>query len=314
MNPLKIIFMGSPEIAVPALRGLLESEDRVIGIISQPDKPGGRGRRLLAPPVALLAREKGVPLLQPEKIRNNPEFLQSLKKLGPDLIVVCAYGKILPRELLELPRLKSLNLHFSLLPRYRGAAPVQWALINNEPETGVTTLFVTEKVDAGPILLQKKAPIEPEDNAEILGHRLAVTGAELLRETVTLLKSEDLNPIPQEERLATPAPLLKKEDGKIDWTRKATAIHCQIRGMTPWPGAFTFLDKRILKIYSASVIPAKKPADPGEIVSASPDGLDAACGQGTLRIRELQLEGKKRMGAVEFLRGHALRFGQKLGS
>lgn len=313
MAPLRIVFMGSPEIAVSPLRAILGSEDKVVGIISQPDRPAGRGREVTPPPIALVAREQKIPLLQPERIKGDNDFLARLKGFEPDLIVVTAYGKILPPEILGLPPRRCLNLHFSLLPRYRGAAPVQWALINGESETGVTTLLMTAKVDAGPILLQKKTLIEPEDNAEILGHRLSVAGAELLAETIESLKSDRLDPIPQDERVTTLAPPLKKEDGRIDWTRKAKPILCQIRGMTPWPGTFTSLDKKILKIYSAEVIPEKKSAPPGTITAARPTGLDVACGWGLLRLKEVQLEGGKRMEAAEFLRGHPIPVGGKLG-
>lgn len=305
--------MGSPEMAVPSLKTLLESEDQVVGVVSQPDKPAGRGMTLLSPPVATLAKEKKIPLFQPETIKNNPDFLKTLKELAPDLIVIVAYGKILPKEILNLPPKKCINVHFSLLPKYRGAAPVQRALINDESETGVTTFYLVEKVDAGPLLLQKRVPIEPEDNAEILGHRLAVTGAKLLIETIEALKAEELDPAPQNERLATMAPPLNKEDGKIDWTRKGKAIVSQIRGMTPWPGAFTFLNGKLFKIHSAELIPGKKAAAPGEVILTGPLGLEVACGQGVLLLKEIQLEGKKKMDASEFLKGHPIEAGQKLG-
>lgn len=312
--PLKILFMGSPEIAVPALKALMESEDKVIGVVTQPDKPAGRGRGIHSPAVALFAREKRILLFQPEKIKNNPDYLKTVKEIGPDLIVVCAYGKILPRELLGLPPKKCINLHFSLLPKYRGAAPVQWALINDELETGVTTLIVTEKVDAGPILKQKKVVIEPEDNAEILGKRLAVAGAQLLVETIEALKSEEIEPMPQNDRQATDAKPLKKEDGRLDWSRKAKVLLCQIRGMNPWPGAFTTLDKRVFKIYGAEVVPGKKTdATPGTVVGTGPEGIDVVCGIGVLRLREVQLEGGKKMETGEFLRGHKMAVGIRLG-
>lgn len=311
---MKILFMGSPEIAVPALKALMESEDKVIGVVTQPDKPAGRGREIHSPAVASLATKEGLLLLQPETIRNNANFLDELKKLAPDLIVVCAYGKILPREILGLPPKKCINLHFSLLPKYRGAAPVQWALINDESETGVTTLYVTEKVDAGPVLRQKKVVIEPEDNTEILGKRLAVAGAQLLVETIEALKNEDLEPMPQNDRQATDAKPLKKEDGRLDWSRKAKVLLCQIRGMNPWPGAFTTLDKRVFKIYGAEVGPGKKTdATPGTVVGTGPEGIDVVCGIGVLRLREVQLEGGKKMETGEFLRGHKIAVGIRLG-
>lgn len=310
---LRIVFMGSPSNAVPALEALLRTGHRLIGIVAQPDRPAGRGQEIHPPAIAEWARARKLPLFQPDRIKNNPEFLKTLQELSPDLVVVVAYGRILPNEILTLPPKRCLNLHFSLLPKYRGAAPVQWALINGEEETGVTTFQIVEKLDAGPIYLQKKVLIEPEDNAEILGHRLAVAGADLLVETVDRVAEGRIEPTPQNDHAATPAPPLKKEDGRIDWSRKAKTIWGQIRGTTPWPGAFTFLDNKLLKVYSASVLPRKKEASPGEVLTAVPGGLEIACGQGALLLKEVQIEGKKRMKTTEFLKGHPIEPGKKLG-
>ena len=314
MKPLKIIFMGTPEMAVPSLKTLLASDHRVVGVVSQPDKPVGRSQELISPPVAHLAKEHGLPLFQPERIKGNVEFLKNLQDLNPDLIVVVAYGKILPPEVLNLPPYKCINLHFSLLPQYRGAAPVQWALINGEEETGVTTFILADKVDAGPILMQKKALIEPEDNAETLGRRLSHMGAQVLVETVDEISSGDLKAIPQEDRSATFAPPLKKEDGRLDWSQKASVLVFQIRGMNPWPGTFTTLDKKLFKIHRAQTASEKKlPQSPGEVVGIHSEGLEIACGRGSLLLAEVQLEGKKRMNTTAFLAGYPLRTGQKLG-
>ncbi len=310
---MRILFMGSPEIAVPSLKALLESGEKVVGVVTQPDKPAGRGREVTPPPVALFAREKKLPLLQPVTLKNNPDFLKTLRELAPDLIVVVAYGKILPRELLDLPPRKCLNVHFSLLPKYRGAAPVQWALINDEEETGVTTFLIGEKVDAGPIFLQKKVLINSEDTTEILGQRLALVGAEILAETVQGIKENRLDPIPQNDRLATMAPLLKKEDGKIDWGRKATTIANQVRGMNPWPGTFTHRQGLLLKVFHAEAAPGRRGAQPGEVLVTEDEGIEVACGHGALRIRELQIEGGRRMSATDFLKGHAIKPGERLG-
>lgn len=302
--------MGSPEVALPPLEALLTSSHQVVGVVAQPDRPAGRGQSMAPCAVAATAREKGLTLLQPASLQNNPEFLEALKKLRPDIIAIVAYGKILPREILKLPPKRCLNVHFSLLPQYRGAAPVQWALIHDEPETGVTTFFLVEKVDAGPILLKKKIPIQPEDNAETLGHRLAIAGAALLVETLDRFYAGDLLEIPQEDHLATFAPLLKKQDGRIDWTQKASAIRNQIRGMTPWPGAFTTLDGKIFKILSAENIAAKKTASPGEVIN---ERMEIACSDGLLLPKEVQLEGKKRMSVFEFLKGYPVKIGTHLG-
>ncbi len=311
---LRILFMGSPKIAVPSLRALVESHHTLVGVVSQPDRPAGRGQNLTSPAVALFAKEKGLKLFQPERIKGNGELLQEIKKLSPDVIVIVAYGRILPKEILELPPLKSINLHFSFLPKYRGAAPMQWALMNGEEETGVTTFFLVEKVDAGPILLQKKMVIEPEDNVEILGHRLANAGAQILLETIDQLKSGDLQALPQNDAEATLAPPLKKEDGLIDWNRKAKSIHNQIRGTNPWPGAFTLYKGKILKIHKTIEIREKKPKSPGEILASSLEGLEVSCREGTLLIKEVQMEGKKKMDVSEFLKGHPVSPGERLGS
>lgn len=306
--------MGSPEIAIPSLKAILASSHQVVGVVAQPDKPVGRGLVLTPPALARFSKENGLPLLQPEKIRNNPDFLQELAELKPDLIAIVAYGKILPKELLNLPSHGCINVHFSLLPKYRGAAPLQWALINGDEETGVTTFRLNEGVDSGPIFLQKKVMTHEEDNAEILGRRLAVIGAELLIETIAGIADGSLEAMPQNDRLATHAPLLKKEDGHIDWARKAKIVWGQIRGMTPWPGAFTFLKGKRLKIHSADLVEHSHKGTPGEVIETSPEGLQVACGQGALRIKELQLEGGKRLSSELFLKGHSLALGERLGT
>lgn len=309
-NPLRIVFMGSPPWAVPSLSALLQSGEKIVAVVTQPDKPAGRGRSLASCAVARFAGDKGLPLLQPEKIQDGPE----IERLNPDLIVVCAYGKILPRVLLDLPPQKCINVHFSLLPKYRGAAPVQWALINGDTETGATTLFMTEKVDAGPILRQRKIAIKADDDRETLGRRLSNVGADVLLETMELLKSGNLHPLPQNDREATPAPLLRKEDGWIDFGKKATTLVNQIRGMTPWPGAYTTLVGKAFKIYRAEILPRQHPGQPGEIVTAGPLGIEVACGQESLLLEEIQLEGKKRMPAAEFVKGHPLKTGTRFGT
>ncbi|MBI2082124.1 MAG: methionyl-tRNA formyltransferase [Deltaproteobacteria bacterium] len=308
MDKPRLLFMGSPEIAVPSLKALVESGESIVAVITQPDRPAGRGQKITSCAVAEFAKDHDLLLLQPEKIRD-VSFFEKLKGLAPDLIVVVAYGKILPKEILEIPK-HCVNLHFSLLPKYRGAAPVQWALINGEEETGVTTMFMVEKLDAGPILMQKKVSIESDETAETLGQRLANSGAQLLVETIGLLEKGDLRPTPQNESEATLAPSLKKEDGQLDFSKKATTLLNQIRGVTPWPGAFTHLQGKLLKIHRASV--SDKSGKPGEVLAISPEGIEIGCGKGSLVIHELQLEGKKRMLAAEFLKGHPLKLGSYL--
>lgn len=300
-------------MAVPSLEALLKSKNQVVAVVSQPDKPSGRGLEIHASAVSQVAIEHKIPLLQPVSLKNDPDFLRALQELAPDLIVVVAYGKILPPEVLTLPPRRCINVHFSLLPKYRGAAPVQWALINEEEETGVTTFFLTDKLDTGPILMQRKIPIHEEDNAKILGHRLAIAGAELLIETVEALGLNQVEPVPQNERLATFAPPLKKEDGQIDWSEKAKTIQNRVRGMTPWPGAFTFFKGKRLKVHHTELLAGRKGSPAGEILVAGPERLEVACGQGALLISELQLEGGKRLTTSDFLKGHPIAPGERLG-
>jgi methionyl-tRNA formyltransferase len=243
----------------------------------------------------------------------DPEVFSQIRELSPDLILVVAYGQILPREILDLPACQSVNLHFSLLPKYRGAAPVQWALIKGEATTGVTTLFMSEKLDAGPILIQRESPIRPDDNAGTLAMRLAGLGAGILIETIELLRVGKGKPVVQDESKATLAPSLKKEDGRLDFSKNAKTVLNQIRGVTPWPGATTLLNGRLLKIHSAEVLPSKGHGSRGMIVEVGPGGIDIACGKDLLRIKELQLEGKRRLPCPEFLKGHRLEPGMRLG-
>jgi methionyl-tRNA formyltransferase len=311
---MNVVFMGSPEIVVPSLKAVMESPHRVVGVVAQPDKPVGRGLEMHSPSLAGFAKEKGLPLFQPASIRKNPEFLETLRSLKPDVIAIAAYGQILPKEILDLPPHGCINVHFSLLPKYRGAAPLQWALINGDEDTGVTIFRLKDgTVDSGPILMQKKVMVHDEDNADILGKRLAVIGAELLIETLDGLADGSLEAVPQNDRLATRAPMLKKEDGHVDWTRKAKAVWGQIRGMTPWPGAFTSLKGKRLKIHAAELVDHPKKGEPGEILEVTDDGLQVACGQGSLLIKDLQLEGGKRLAAAVFLKGHPLAPGERLG-
>lgn len=236
---MRIVFMGTPEFAVPSLEALLRSDDHVVGVVSQPDRPKGRGQQLVAPPVKLVAERAGIPVLQPLKIRT-PEFLQALTSWQPDLIAVAAYGRILHTPILTLPPKGCVNVHGSLLPKYRGAAPIQWAVINGETETGITTMLMDEGMDTGPMLLQERLGIMKDDTAGTLAPRLAELGGRLLVETIAQLKAGTLMPKKQDDGQATMAPLLKKEDGLIDWTMSAASLANRVRGLSPWPGAYTF--------------------------------------------------------------------------
>ncbi len=301
--------MGTPRFAVPSLRALVSAGHDVVAVVTQPDKPKGRGRRTAPPPVKCEAVSHGIQVLQPAKIRTD-EFALCLEGLEPEVVCVVAYGKILPKRVLDIPPRGCINVHASLLPKYRGAAPVNWAIIRGERTTGVTTMLMDEGMDTGDILLQRQVAIE-DDDAETLAERLSHVGAELLVETLEALERGALTPRPQDDSAATYAPMLKKEMGLIDWSRDAEEIRNLVRGLRPWPGAYTQWGEKTLKVIRAVV--AQGEGRPGEVIEAS-TSLVVAAGRGALRIEELQLEGSKRMGAADFLRGHRIETGTVLGS
>jgi len=309
---LKIVFMGTSGFAVPILQSLFDNYP-VFAVVTQPDRPRGRGRLLSVSPVKERARALGIPVYQPEKVRD-PAFIEEIRRLGPRLIVVAAYGQILPRDLLEVPEMGCVNVHASLLPRYRGAAPINWVIAEGESETGVTTIMMDEGMDTGPILLRRAVPIDPKDNTSSLQDRLAKVGAELVVETVRGLKRGEIPPRPQDADQATYAPPLKKEDGRIDWTQPARVLYRRIRALSPWPGSFTQMEGRILKIFLADVDEAPHRQRPGCIVDVGPQGIRVAAGKGHLILKEIQLEGKRRLPVKEFLLGHPVEAGAILGS
>ncbi len=304
--------MGTPEAAAVSLEHLLKEPNPVVGVVTQPDRPVGRGQKRASSPVRRIAEKHHLPLLAPEKIRS-PEFLNTLKSWEPQLIVVVAYGRILPQSVLELPPQGCLNVHYSLLPKYRGAAPVAWAVLNGEEKSGVTTMRLVEKMDAGPILLQEEVALDPNETAASLESKLIPVGARLLLETIRRLQSGSVTPRPQIEEEATYAPILKKEDGQINWTHPAGLIERQVRGFYPWPSAYTHLRERTLKIYRASMISAERQGHPGEVVRADSEGLWIATGQGILSLEEIQMENRKRLAAAEFLKGARIEKGERLG-
>lgn len=309
---MRIVFMGTPEFAVPSLEALLSSGDQIVGVVCQPDRPKGRGHQLVAPPVKLVAERAGIPVLQPLKIRT-PEFLQALSAWQPDVIAVAAYGRILHTPILQLPPMGCVNVHGSLLPKYRGAAPVQWAVINGETETGITTMLMDEGMDTGAMLLQAKLEILPEDTAGILAPRLAALGGRLLSETLAQLKAGTLVPTKQDDQQATMAPLLKKEDGLIDWTLSAASLTNRVRGLSPWPGAYTFLGAERWNIWKAVSHMGATADTPGTIVAVNKQSILVATGDGLLEIREIQTANSKRMAVGQFLAGHRVAVGQQLG-
>jgi methionyl-tRNA formyltransferase len=313
--PLRIVFMGTAELACASLKALLDSPGfEIAGVVTQPDRPRGRDLKLQPSPVKKIAAAAGLPVWQPERARH-PDFLAQLSALRPDLLVVAAYGQILPQSMLDLPRFGAVNVHASLLPKYRGAAPIQWAILNGELETGVTIMNMAAGLDTGDILSRRSVPILPDDNSATLHERLAALGAELLVPTILEYTSGRIVPQPQIESAASYARKIMKEDGRLDWTQPARKLWNQVRAFTPWPGAFTDLSEksgqRVLKILRAT-IEENRSGPPGEILQADKTGLVVACGQEALRIHELQLEGGRRMAATELLTGHPLQPGMQI--
>jgi methionyl-tRNA formyltransferase len=315
MAPLRIIFMGSAELACRSLEALAQQTDfAVVAVVSQPDRPRGRELKLHASPVKQAAVSRGLPVLQPERARNE-DFIAELRELRPDLIAVAAYGQILPGAILELPRFGCLNVHTSLLPKYRGAAPIQWAILNDEPETGATIMKMDAGLDTGDILAQAATPIRADDDAQTLHDRLGQIGAELLVTTIRDHVAGKITPRPQPAWGATHARKITKEDGQLDWSQPARALWNRVRAFTPWPGAFTQLAGQspplTLKIWRAEVAEAR--GAPGEIIEAGKLGVLVGCGAGALRILEMQREGGRRMSAWDFLAGHPLKPGGRFG-
>jgi methionyl-tRNA formyltransferase len=302
--------MGTPGFAVPTLRALIESDNDVVAAVTKPDTPKGRGRRVMPPPIKTLTIDYNIPVLQPEKIKTE-EFYTELKEYEPDMICVAAYGKILPKSILDLPPHGCINVHASLLPKYRGAAPINWAIIRGEGITGITTMMMDEGMDTGDILLQKEAKIEVEDDAESLSEKLSIVGAELLIETIVRQKQGRLPRIPQDHSIATYAPMLKKEDGIIDWRTPSEVIKNLIRGTLPWPGAHTTVDGKNLKLYKAEVSHAT--GEPGEVILSESGILRVATGDGSIDITEIQIEGGKRLPTQAFLIGRKIPRGTVLG-
>jgi len=313
---MRIVFMGTPDFAAPSLEGLLKTEDQVVGIVTQPDRPKGRGQTITASPIKQIALREGLPLLQPLKMKD-PTFLAALESWRPDFIAVTAFGRILPPVVLSLPVKGCVNVHASLLPKYRGAGPIQWAIINGEVETGITTMLMDEGMDTGPMLLQERVSIGPEDTAGTLSIRLAEVGGSLLVETIRQLKAGTVTPRPQDHSLATLAPLLKKEDGGIPWNLSAKAIADRIRGMTPWPGAYTYADETRWLIARASVEADATPGDstspPGTVAEVRKDAILVTTGAGVLSLKELQPANSRRMTVAEYLTGHPIAPGLRLG-
>ncbi len=316
---MKLVFCGTPRFAVPTLEALLDAGHEIALAVTQPDRPVGRTQEVVAPPLKQRALAVGIPLTQPEKIRNNAEFRTRLESIAPDAIIVVAYGRIIPPWMLALPRFGCINLHASLLPKYRGAAPIQWAIAMGEEITGNTTMVLEEGLDTGPILMQRALVIRPEQTAVDLFEEMAIGGAPLMVETLEGLAMGTLNAEPQDHSRATLAPLLEREDGRMNFAQyTATNIKNRWRGFQPWPGAFTALDGKKLIVHKLDVanraeIYAKATHEPGEVLVREERIFAACAGNTWLELIELQLEGKKRLAAQEFLRGTPLATGMRLG-
>jgi methionyl-tRNA formyltransferase len=302
---MRIVFMGTPDFAVPSLEALLKSEDQVVGVVTQPDRPKGRGQEVIPSPVKVVCQREGIPVLQPLKMKA-PEFLEALQKWNPDIIAVTAFGRILPPAILTLPPRGCINVHGSLLPKYRGAGPVQWAIIRGERESGITTMLMDEGMDTGAMLLQERVVIRPEDTSGTLAPRLAEVGGRLLVETLRQLKAGTLTPHPQDHSLATMAPLLKKEDGLIDWALPARDIANRVRGLSPWPGAYTYVNGERWILWQAAVNEESGGGTPGTVTKVTKDRIDVATGDGTIQILEIQPSNSRRMSMAQYLAGHRL--------
>lgn len=302
---MKIVFMGTPEFAAASLERLYSDGREIQVVFTQPDKPKNRGLKLTASPVKLLAERHGTPVYQPVSLRDG-EALRQLEALKPDLITVVAYGKLLPPEILTLPKYGCINIHGSLLPKYRGSAPVQWAVLNGETTTGVTSMYMAEEMDAGDIILTKETVIGEDETAGELYNRLAGLGALLLGETIDAIISCTAPRIPQDDKQATFAPPLRKEQSPLDWTKTAREILCQIRGLNPWPVATAELAGVCFKIYKAAPGQSAGTQPPGSLIGAGKNGIEVACRDGSVVITELQAPGGKRMAAADYLRGHPL--------
>jgi len=304
--------MGTPSFAVPILRAIHESHHVLMAVVTQPDRPRGRGRKLAISPVKELAVELGLPIMQPRTTRDEA-FIGEVDRMSPDLIVVAAYGRLLTKDLLDIPPRGCINVHASLLPKYRGAAPIQWAIAKGERRTGVTIIKMDEGMDTGDILLTQEVEIGDEDTAQSLHDRLARTGARLIVKALDQSDRGTLRPMPQSHADASYAPLLKKEDGLIDWSQGAREIFNRIRGFNPWPGAFTYLKGMQLKIFRGEIIDQEARDVPGKVVQSGPEGVKVATGKGFLLIREVQLEGRKKMPIREFLIGNEIPPGTQMG-
>ncbi|MGA8942057.1 MAG: methionyl-tRNA formyltransferase [Thermoactinomyces sp.] len=314
MSRVRVLFMGTPDFAVPSLRVLLEQKDRiqVIGVVTQPDRPKGRKKEVTPPPVKVEALKYGLPVFQPQKLRSE-EATGQILELKPELIVTAAYGQILPEAILEAPAYGCINVHASLLPKYRGGAPIHHAIINGEKETGITIMYMVKALDAGDMLLQRAIPITSRDDVGTMHEKLARLGAECLREVLPQLLDGTVQAVPQDESLVSFAPNITREDERLDWSRSARQLEWQVRGLCPWPGAFTIWKEKPFKVWKAVSVDQEVDQEPGTVIQLNAEGISVATGKGVLRLTEVQPAGKKRMTAEQFRSGRQMKAGDRFG-
>jgi len=309
---MRVVFMGTPDFSVPTLQKIIDEKHEVAAVVTQPDKPKGRGKAVQFTPVKELAVKYGIPVYQPQRIKQNEAFYEMMKELQPDVCVVVAFGQILPKEILDLPKFGCVNVHASLLPKYRGAAPIQWVILDGEKESGVTTMMMDVGLDTGDMLLKETVPLDEKETGGSLHDKLSEIGGELLIETLKQLEAGTIVRTPQGDAESNYAKMLTKELGKIDFQRPAAELERLIRGLNPWPSAFTSLHGKTLKIWDANVVDAEGNARPGEIIAVDKASFTVMTGCQALEIMELQLEGKKRMTTEAFLRGYSVEKGELL--
>lgn len=310
---MKLVFMGTPDLAAEVLRSLIAAGHEILAVVTQPDKPKGRGKAMAYSAVKELALEEGLKVLQPVKVKKDEEFFEELKELNPDCIVVAAFGQMLPQSILDLPKYGCINVHASLLPKYRGAAPIQWMVINGEKEAGVTIMHMDIGCDTGDIIMKDQIVLDPKETGGSLHDKLAVLGGNLLVKALPMIENGTAPREVQDASQSSYYGLFKKEDGLIDFTKTAVEIERLIRGLNPWPSAYTSMEGKGLKLWEADVVEGSKKGECGEIVEVTKDSILVQTGEGYLAIKELQLEGKKRMPAEVFLRGYEVKTGTKLG-
>lgn len=309
---MRVVFWGTPDFAVESLKALINSKHKVVAVITQPDKPKGRGKKVQPPPVKKVSQEYGIPVLQPEKVKNNKELLEKLKEFNPDIFVVVAYGKILPKEIIELPKYKTINVHASLLPEFRGAAPIHRVIMEGKQKTGVCIMEITEELDAGDIYACRELPITDEDDIVSIHDKLAKLGAELLIEVLDKIEKGEIQKRPQEHEKATYAKPIKKEEGKIDWNKSAREIFNQVRALKVWPKAFTTFRDKEIKILETEIVDEESKGNPGEIVEIQKDrGFVVQTGRGKLLIKKLQFPSSKPISASDAVKGYHIEVGER---